>query len=109
MQVSAKVGLEGKPTVVDYNFGNNLEEAVELFGESVIFEKFRAQSVVNLQSFIRTQQNAEKSDADIKKSVADWRPGIKKAAIPKTERLKKDFDNLSDEEKKSLLASLQGK
>ena len=44
--------------------------------------------------------------AELQKVADSWVPGIRKAAKPKTEKLKEEYANLSDEQKEELLAMI---
>lgn len=71
----------GKRSIeVDYDFGSTLEEAIDLFGEAVVFANFQRQATVGLQAFIRGRASAVKdgafvnSDDQILSAVAEWKP-----------------------------------
>ena len=53
MQVTAKCPKNGKEATIEYNFGSNLTESIELFGETVVHSGFVADGKVTIQSAIR--------------------------------------------------------
>jgi len=74
---SVRATKDGRTVTVSYNFGNNLEEMADLFGEEIVFSNAKANMVIGLQSRIRSLIKAEKSDEEIQAEVGAWKPGIK--------------------------------
>jgi hypothetical protein len=71
---------EGKATwqeaSVEYDFGDNLDMAVEACGADTVFSNFKANARVALQSIVRTHLKAG-SDAEKIQAVANaWKPGV---------------------------------
>lgn len=72
--------LDPRTFTYDVNFGENLAEAIELHGEDVVFNIFKAQAVVKFQGFVRDKLSAVdkdsnqiiNSDEDIESAVANW-------------------------------------
>lgn len=97
-----------------YDFGATLEEAVELFGEDVVFAGFVSSGVIDAQNFIRLrlEKKTEEggfsySDDAISADFAEWKPGIKsRERISPLDKIKKALGSLSEEQKAALLASL---
>ena len=86
--VKAKVPkLGGKIVSVNFDFGDNTAEASKLYGEKVIFDAYKAESVIALQSRLRDWAQKGKSDAEIAQLAAQWKPGaggVRVAADPVT-------------------------
>lgn len=78
--ISAKLGTEDDSpgATVQYDFGDNLAEAVERFGEDVVYSRFKAAAVVDLQALIRRHLDGEtpKSESEIQALVSEWKPGV---------------------------------
>jgi hypothetical protein len=97
---------------VDYDFGASLQDAVNRFGEAVVFSFFEDNATIALQQRIRAWMEADLSDADINAKVAEWKPGVKS---PRTGGKKKDpatllkeaFASMSAEEKQAMLRDLK--
>lgn len=105
--VSAKQ-KDGPETSVEYNFGDTLEEAVELFGADVVFSRFKGAAVVDLQAMIRRLQKAGKTDKEIQEHCAQWKPSVGRASGPrktKEERLAELLSQMSPEERKRAIAA----
>lgn len=118
--ISAKAGnTDDAPSCsVEYDFGDDLPGAAELFGDDVVFNKFVAAATVDLQALIRrnlTGEDAEgkstaKTDKEIKKIVAEWKPGVStRVRVSTAEKAQRAVDALSDDEKAALLKQLMGK
>lgn len=88
-EVKAKRAGNDHVVTVSYNFGDNLNEAIELFGEDVIFAKFRQAAIVDFQSVLRRHMFTEEDegnstvisdvsseDVALIEAVADWKPGV---------------------------------
>jgi len=93
---------------VVYDFGDNLEEAADKFGEKVVFDRFVAASTVTLQGAIRRYKKAGKSDEEIQTIVSGWKPGetLKAVAVDPLVALKRKLATMSDEEKEATLKEL---
>ena len=92
---------------VDYEFGNNLEEVVGIFGEPVVYNHVTASFKIALQGFIRRLLKLKSPEAEIKEKVKGWKPGMKKEGKSPAEKAKDAFGKLSEEERKALLKDLK--
>jgi hypothetical protein len=118
---------EGKPEghrklSVMFDFGASIDEAVEKFGEDVVFAGFVASATIDLQNYIRTKLEAVAKDADgkvipdggfaqtdveIEFDFASWKPGIKtRERVSPMDKIKKLLGGLSAAQKEALLAGL---
>lgn len=69
---------KGNRTVeVDYHFGDNLEEMIELFGSTCVYDAALDQLVIRLQSVVRSGIKRGDSDEEIANRVAEWKPGAR--------------------------------
>lgn len=116
-KVEAKLSTSDRVFSTDYDFGDNLDEAVAKFGAETVYTKFKQSSIIDLQSVIRrhlagTENKdgtvTEKTDDEIRAAIADWEPGSK-TVVRKSplEKAREQLGKLSDEEKAALLAQLQ--
>ena len=95
-QVTAKITLkdeENKPLkneegvtqyqedTVDFDFGDDLNAAVELCGEEVVFSQYVSAAKVALQGVIRGKINAGLSHDAIQEAVSSWKPGMVMARV----------------------------
>lgn len=109
-------GKEGGPRSVDvmYDFGANLEEMVEKFGDLAVYANAQAQMKIGLQAAMRRgmtpdKEGNTKTDEEIATMAAEWTPGdrtvTRKSAVDKAKDL---LGAMSPEEKAELLAALKG-
>ena len=66
-QVSAKI-TDGDPVQVQYDFGTDLDEAVELFGAEVVFSRYKSAAVIDLQAYMRGLIRQEKPADEIEEA-----------------------------------------
>lgn len=90
----------------DFDFGENLKEAVKLFGEEVIFSMYKQQATITLQSRMRAIAcNAEKGPKKLAEELKDWKPGvISRQKKSDAEKLADFFKGKSPEEIQAMLA-----
>lgn len=103
---------ESRKVSVEFDFGNDLEDAVSKFGAEAVFAGFKADATVGLQAFVRSRMKATEEDSEelkytdeeIVAAVAEWKPGVKtrKSADP-LEKLKALLDKLPAEARAALL------
>ncbi len=110
-EVVARLGKEedALSASVQFNFGENLDEAIGLFGDDAIFSRFKSASVVDLQALIRRHLGGEKpkSQDEIQALTDEWKPGVgtRVRKSPKDKALDA-LAALSDEDRQALLDSL---
>jgi len=99
----------GKSATATYDFGANLDEAVEKFTENVVFGVFIDQAVIRLQALLRRAIEDELTQKEIDEKVAAWQMTVggreRKSAAEKVNDL---LGKMTDEQRKALLASLRG-
>lgn len=103
-----KIGDEDREAIVMYDFGENLEEALDKFDEKVIFSNFRASCKITAQAAMRRYLEAGKSQGEIAELMAKWKPGI--ALERKSDvvgNFKAKFAAMSKEDKIKALADLK--
>jgi len=111
--VSFKKKDQESVTTVQYDFGDNLQDAISKFGEEVIWGRAKSALVIDLQAYGRRllEKKADpenKEEVDIPALMASWKPDtrttVKQTAVEKATNA---IAAMSDEEKAKLLASLQ--
>ncbi len=120
MEVTATAKTEevgNREITVDYDFGANLSEAVEKYGEAVIFSNYVRQAKVGLQSIIRSnaaqlneaKDGFAKSEDEVIAALASWSPSDGTVnRVSKGDKLDKLLGGMSDEERAELLAKYVG-
>lgn len=61
---------------VEYDFGANTAEAVELFGDDVVHTNFRGSSIVTLQENLRRWKESGLSSDGVQAKADEWKPGV---------------------------------
>jgi len=103
---------KGLPIEVEYDFGKDLDEMCELFGDVVVYSNAKANMHVGVQgvgrSVIKAGKTAGKpvTQKQVQEAVSKHKPGIRKRGKSPAEKLKENYDKLTPEAKKELLAEL---
>lgn len=106
-EVNAKTRESDRVVSVQYDFGDNVAEAIELFGEEVIFSRYCGAAVIDLQSLLRRGIKGEKTDEEIRAIVSEWKPGVKSVVRKSAqEKIKDAFSSMSAEDKQAMLEAL---
>lgn len=108
MEISAQINKgdnAGKSATVQYPLldAADLKTLVENFGEAEVFEHAKRSFVVSLQSFLRIQIDAGKTDEAIQDAASEWRPGQKRATKSPSERIADLMGKMSPAEREALL------
>lgn len=76
-RVVAKVKDNDVEVGIDYNFGENLSEMLELFGEECVYAAAKRQTRIDLQGVMRRLAAAGKTEEEIQAELSEWKPGTK--------------------------------
>lgn len=89
----------------EYDFGEDLQTSIELFGEKVVHSAFCQQSVVKLQALMRSTAKAGK---DVAEAVANWKPGVTRVRGKSAQdKVLEAYAAMSEDEQAALIAKLQ--
>ena len=94
---------------VIYDFGEVLEDSVDMFGGALVHAKFKASAKIDGQAKIRRDVGAGKSAEEIQESFLTWKPGMP------TERKAKDpvdvligkWKDMSEDDRANMLRRLK--
>lgn len=103
MEVTAKRKKTGKTVKASYDFGANLAETTKIFGETTVFNHVIGALKVAFQGWLRAQSDADKSQEQITAGAKAWKPGQRKAAMSPSEKLRKQINEMSAEDRAALL------
>ena len=103
IEVTAK--KDGKEATVNFDFGVDLDDAVDQYGADVVFSRYRAAAKIDLQSVMRRYLEAGKDCQDL---LNIWKPGVTLERIvdPKA-AAKNAFAKMDAKEKADFLAELK--
>lgn len=96
-----------REATVTKDFGSNLAEMTELFGEDIVFRQARANMVIGLQGIIRTRlKQDDYRKAKFQEIADEWTPSTrqKKSAIEKATPI---IESMSEAEREQLIALLK--
>lgn len=102
-------GDDAAEATVEFDTGANLTEAVELFGDEVVFNRFRAGLIIDVQANIRRMLALDnpKSSDEIQEAISDWMPGVKSKGKSKAEKANEAISKLSTQERAALFAQYE--
>lgn len=111
-KVSARAGDDEDATscTVEYDFGDNLDEAVSRFGADVVFARFKSASVVDLQALVRRHLQGEKpkTPEEIQALANEWKPGVAtRKRKSTTEKIEELLSGMSEADRAAAIAALQ--
>lgn len=116
--ITAKAGQEedAPSATVEYEMGGDLDTAIELFGPEVVYKRFAAAVIIDIQAMIRRLLNRTGEDKspnpasqeEIQGVLDAWKPGVQKARKSAAEKTEDLFSQLSEEDKAALLSKLSG-
>lgn len=79
---TVKTKSKEQEATVEFDFGDSLGEAVELFGEDTIFKAYISAATIGLQGYVRSLLLSEKnSQPEIEEAVAAWNPAMRKERV----------------------------
>ena len=108
-EVTARLGKDGEAAVVIVNYAENIDEAVEMFGEEAVLSNAFASWRVTLQSNIRSALKKGESPEAIQARLASAKMGVTTAGVrvdPQTAFLAK-FKTATPQEQAEMLEMLQ--
>ena len=107
--ITAKAGSGDQKASAQWNPGASLDEAVEMYGEEIVFSYFKSHGTRNLQNSIRSILASGKTAEEVAKELADWKPGIsRRVSADPVGKFIKAFGNMEPEAQASMLQRLQG-
>jgi len=110
-KVTAKIqkpaeGVSGDPVTIEYDFGDNLKEMCDKFGEDVVYNRAKASFTIDLQAAIRRHIQAGKKPKEIQAALANWKPGLKQPGKSAAEKIRDMLKGKTESEKKALLKEI---
>ena len=110
MQITAKKKVEGevKEVTIEFDFGENLKAARGLFGDEVIFSKFKAAAKIEAQATMRRLLDRGLPPNEVAAKMAEWKPGVtvEVASDPVASIIGK-YKNMDEQQKQEFIRRLQ--
>lgn len=107
MQITAKRKKSGKELSFDYDLPDALDALRAKYGDEVVATHARGSLIVALQGFVRGQLDRDKTEADIRTAVDEWKPGNRKPGKSPAEKAREAMSKLSPEDRAALLKELR--
>ncbi len=103
-----KVGDDLREATIFKDLGDDCPDAIDKFGDTVVFTNYRASAKITAQSAIRRYLKAGKSPEEIVKLMEAWKPGvaIERISDP-VAAFKAKFASKSPEEQAAILEELK--
>jgi hypothetical protein len=76
-EASKTVGEEKKTGKIFRDFGDNLEEMIDKFGEDLVYKLAFSEVDSKLKSAIRRELGSGTTEEDIPEKLKDWRPDVR--------------------------------
>lgn len=99
---------EGKTATINYDFGSNLQEMTEKFGEDVVYSNAKRAMTITAQGAMRRMLVAGKSQEEIQEKMSLWKPGVAlERTVDPVASLMRSWGSMSDEQKAEILQKLK--
>jgi len=109
-EITARVGKEedSPSCTVVYDMGDNLAEAVEKFGEGVVYKRFEQSLTIEIQAIIRRHLGGEKpkTQDEIQALIDEFSPGLQRSRKTAKEKALDLLEGLSETDREEILKSL---
>lgn len=110
VKAGKKVGDEKKEATVYYDFGDNLQEMVEKYGEKTVYTLAEREASRKLKSAIRRELKAGTDPENVPDRLADWRPDVKHTVQQDPEQAAEQaFAAMSKEKQEAYLQKMRDK
>ena len=92
----------------EYDFGETLDEAKDMFGADVVFSQFVAAAKVKVQSIIREKKKAGQTPEQIQEYLNTYKVGmiVERTAVNPLEAFKAAFKLMTPEQQREQLIAL---
>jgi hypothetical protein len=99
---------DGKEARVFYDYGDDVIEMIDLFGDGVVFSNARGKMVIGLQAAMRARLKANQSVEDL---MNKYKPGVALEKLPvDMDKATEDyFAGLSEDEQDAMIAKLMSR
>jgi len=107
--IKAKNTETGEVAEVEYDFGVDVDAAVDMFGGAVVHSGFVTAAKIAAQNRMRELMKQGKTPQEAEAALADWKPGVKQPRAGKdpVEAFLAKFGGMSDAERAAVLGELQ--
>lgn len=106
-----KDGSPVRESSIQYDFGENAADAIQRYGDDVVFSQFIAAAKITAQGAMRRMLEAGKTQEEITAKMADWKPGVAltREAVDPIQAALARFGTMDAEAQKEFMAQLRAK
>ena len=106
VEITAK--KNDRAVTISYDFGENLQEMAEKFGENVVYTNARKSFIITAQAAIRRMIEAGRSDEEIQQKMSLWKPGVAlERTVDPVAALMRSWSTMDEKQKAEILAKLK--
>jgi len=91
---------------VEFDEGQNLDEAIEMYGKDTVFELYSRQAKRDLGNSIRSALNSGSAPEGVEARLEDWRPDVTNRGGSSSKSMEEQFSEMSPEEQEQKLQQL---
>jgi len=104
IQVGAKLANMAEAVVVEFELDKDTNEAISRYGEEVVFSRYKASLIIDLQAYMRSHMKGEdpSTQAELQALVDSWTPGTKAKGKSPAEKIRDLLGKLSGEDRAAL-------
>ena len=99
----------GNSVTANWELGDTVAALQEQFGEDVIFSHVKRSLISAVQAFMRGMLDGGKSPEEIQAAVAEWKPGLRKAAKSPLERAREEIARMSPADRTALAKEIRAR
>ena len=100
----AKGERKGEVITINYDLPQTVDEALQRYGEEVVFSRFQSSLVIDIQSAMRTKIRKGLNQDEIQAEMEKWEPQVKAVGRTKEEKVRDLLSKLTPEERAELLS-----
>lgn len=110
IEVSAKAPKVGKEATIMVDLGDNVQDAIDRFGDEVVFSNYQANVKITVQGGIRRYLESGLSQDEIQAKFDGYKPGVTlERVVDPVAALASKFAKMSPEEQAAAFADLKAK
>lgn len=110
-QISAKITGDhpraGQVFTVNYDIPETIQEAVNKWGEEVVYSRFKQSLVIDIQSKIRGEIKKDNATPEtVQEAVSQYTPDVKRPGVPFSQKVEDFLKNMDPEERRAFIEDL---
>ena len=105
---SSTVNGESISSTIDYNLGDNINAAIDEYGENAVYQLYIKGATLAVQSKVGAQLRAGKSEDEVQDAMSSWRLDQRSSRVKKSkeDKARQLFEGMDVDQIKATLAGL---